>query len=250
MSLYASFPGIARKIIFSAGCAYTGAMKKTFAAFLLPLLAAGCIAFFRVPDSTSATAPARLLLWIDLDEKSLTMYENGEAIRQYPIAAGASGTPSPIGVFRVSSRFIPEMSGFGTRFLGLSVPWGSYGIHGTNRPESIGRNASHGCIRMRVKDMEALFPAVPNGTKVAISGGPYGPLGWGRRTLREGDRGADVRQLQLRLMQRGLLWGGADGVFGPATRKAVVAARKELNLSPGDQADPALQERLGMILFE
>ena len=120
----------------------------------------------------------------------------------------------------------------------------------TNRPESIGRNASHGCIRMRVKDMEALFPAVPNGTKVAISGGPYGPLGWGRRTLREGDRGADVRQLQLRLMQRGLLWGGADGVFGPATRKAVVAARKELNLSPGDQADPALQERLGMILFE
>ena len=222
-------------------------MKRRFLFFLLmiSLLLTGCS---RQSAETGATV--RPLLWIDLDAKTLTLYESGEAIRQYPIAAGASGTPSPIGVFRVNSRFMPDMSGFGTRFLGLSVPWGSYGIHGTNKPESIGQNASHGCIRMRVKDMEALFPIVSNGTKVVITGGPYGPLNWGWRTLREGDRGADVKQLQLRLIQRGLLLGGADGVFGPATRKAVIAARQELNLSPGDQADSALQERLGMILFE
>ena len=211
---------------------------------MIPLLLTGCSR-----KSAEAGATVRPLLWIDLDAKTLTLYESGEAIRQYPIAAGASGTPSPIGVFRVNSRFMPDMSGFGTRFLGLSVPWGSYGIHGTNKPESIGQNASHGCIRMRVKDMEALFPIVSNGTKVVITGGPYGPLNWGWRTLKEGDRGADVRQLQLRLIQRGLLW-SADGVFGPSTRKAVIAARKELNLSPGDQADAALQKRLGMILFE
>ena len=225
------------------------AMKKTLL-LVLPLLLISAIGLFaREKVSMAASAPERQLLWIDLDGKSLTMYENGEAIRQYPIAAGASGTPSPIGVFRVNSRFMPDMSGFGTRFLGLSVPWGSYGIHGTNKPESIGRNASHGCIRMRVKDMEALFPIVSNGTKVVISGGPYGPLNWGWRVLKAGDRGADVKQLQLRLIQRGLLW-SADGVFGPSTRRAVIAARKELNLSPGDQADAALQIRLGMILFE
>ena len=225
-------------------------MKKTLL-FVLPfLLIAAIVLFSREKVSAAAAAPERLLLWVDLDAKSLMLYENGKAIRQYPIAAGASGTPSPIGVFRVSSRFIPEMSGFGTRFLGLSVPWGSYGIHGTNKPESIGQNASHGCIRMNVRDMETLFPLVSNGTKVVITGGPYGPLNWGWRTLKEGDRGADVKQLQLRLIQRGLLWGGADGVFGPATRRAVITARKELNLSPGDQADPVLQERLGMILFE
>lgn len=225
-------------------------MKKTLLLVLPFLLLAAIGLFAREKVSTAISAPERLLLWIDLDGKSLTMYENGEAIRQYSIAAGASGTPSPIGVFRVSSRFIPDMSGFGTRFLGLSVPWGSYGIHGTNKPESIGQNASHGCIRMWVKDMEALFPIVSNGTRVVIAGGPYGPLNWGWRTLREGDRGADVKQLQLRLIQRGLLGGGADGVFGPATRKAVIAARKELNLSFGDRADPILQQRLGMILFE
>ena len=201
-------------------------------------------------DAAASAASPRLLIWVDLDAKTLTLYENGEAVKRYSVASGARDTPSPIGVFRVSSRFVPAMSGFGTRFLGLSVPWGSYGIHGTNKPESIGQNASHGCIRMRVSDMEALFPLIPNGTKVAVTGGPYGPLNWGWRTLKEGDRGADVRQLQLRLIQRGLLWGGADGVFGAATKKAVAAARKELNLPPDDRADPLLQERLGMILFE
>ena len=38
--------------------------------------------------------------------------------------------------------------GFGTRWLGLNVPWGIYGIHGTNQPWSIGTQASAGCIRM------------------------------------------------------------------------------------------------------
>lgn len=208
------------------------------------------IFFFRVPAPREAFASRQLLVWIDLDQKRLTVYENWEAAAVFPIASGAGDTPSPIGVFRVVSRFLPEMSGFGTRFLGLDVPWGSYGIHGTNRPESIGQNASHGCIRMRVKDAETLYTMIPRGVRVVIEGGPYGPLGWNLRTLREGDRGADVRQLQLRLIQHGYLRAAADGVFGPATRLAVIAARKALSLSAGDMADGVLQRRLGMLLFE
>lgn len=219
---------------------------------LLLAAAAGMEAGKRGPALTDAAAKrgVQRMIWVDLDGKQLTVYDGKAVNRTYPIASGASDTPSPIGVFRVSSRFIPEMSGFGTRFLGLNVPWGSYGIHGTNKPESIGRSASHGCIRMRVGDMEALYPLISGGTKVVITGGPYGPLNWGLRNLKEGDRGADVKELQLRLIQRGLLYGGADGVFGPATRRAVVTARKELNLPAGDQADPLLQQRLGMVPFE
>lgn len=206
------------------------------------------------PESFSSAregaAASQLLIWVELDRKRLTVYENGAAISAFPIASGAGDTPSPIGVFRVVSRFLPDMSGFGTRFLGLNVPWGSYGIHGTNRPESIGRNASHGCVRLRVEDAEKLYVMIPTGTRVVMEGGPYGPLNWGWRILREGDRGADVMQLQIRLRQRGFLFSGADGVFGPATRQAVIAARKMLRLSPGDTADGALQRILGMILFE
>lgn len=43
-----------------------------------------------------------------------------------------------------------------------------YGIHGTNVPVSIGQAASHGCIRMRNADIEALAPLVPVGTPVYI----------------------------------------------------------------------------------
>lgn len=217
-------------------------------------LAAAVLLILTLCGGRAAGRPAAVnqqwLIWIDLDAKRLTVYENGVPAAAYPIASGARDTPSPIGVFRVVNRFATEMSGFGTRFLGLNVPWGSYGIHGTNKPASIGRNASHGCIRMQVKDAEALYRLIPNGTRVAVEGGPYGPLSWGLRTLREGDRGADVRQLQLRLVQRGFLGSGADGVFGPATRRAVIAARKHLGFPAGDTADPSLQMRLGMLLFE
>ena len=204
----------------------------------------------RRPGAAAASAaPGGQLIWIDVDAKRLMVYENGNAAASFPIAAGAADTPSPIGVFRVNRRFATALSGFGTRFLGLSVPWGQYGIHGTNRPSSIGQNASHGCIRLRVKDAEALYARVGTGTRVVIEGGPWGPLSWGMRTLREGDRGADVRQVQMRLKQRGLLW-SADGVFGPATTRAVIRARQELGLPAGDQADAALQTRLGLMLFE
>lgn len=216
--------------------------------FLLALFAARSATYGQQAAETSAAAGR--LVWVELDAKRLTVYENGAAAAVFPIASGAGGTPSPIGVFRISSRFTPEMSGFGTRFLGLNVPWGSYGIHGTNRPDSIGQNASHGCIRLLVGDAEKLYSLLSLGVRVVVEGGPYGPLNWGYRLLREGDRGADVRQLQLRLIQHGFLWGGADGVFGQATRQAVAAARKALGLPLGDAADAALQRALGLIPFE
>jgi lipoprotein-anchoring transpeptidase ErfK/SrfK len=45
-----------------------------------------------------------------------------------------------------------------------------YGIHGTNAPGSIGRNASHGCIRMRNRDVEELFEMVAAGDAVELLG--------------------------------------------------------------------------------
>ncbi|MBX9873281.1 MAG: L,D-transpeptidase, partial [Beijerinckiaceae bacterium] len=44
-----------------------------------------------------------------------------------------------------------------------------YRIHGTNEPETIGRSASSGCIRMRNIDVIDLFNRVPNGTKVIVT---------------------------------------------------------------------------------
>jgi hypothetical protein len=56
----------------------------------------------------------------------------------------------------------------GTRWLGLSLK--GFGIHGTNVPSSIGRKASHGCIRMRNRDIEELFELIQVGSVVELHG--------------------------------------------------------------------------------
>ena len=201
-------------------------------------------------DQHAGASPPGMLIWIDLELMRLSVYENGQETARFPIAAGARNTPSPVGVFKINRKFATDLSGFGTRFMGLNVPWGDYGIHGTNNPASIGSFVSHGCIRMRVKDAEALYKMAPYGTCVVIDGGATGPLSGGMRTLREGDRGADVYLLQRRLIQRGFLQGNADGVFGPSTRQAVLTARKSLGQPLSDQADETLQQKLGILPFE
>ncbi|MBP3647817.1 MAG: L,D-transpeptidase family protein [Clostridia bacterium] len=197
-----------------------------------------------------ANVPQGLWIWIDIHQKTLTLYEGTQVKKTYAIATGAWGTPTPIGTFRINSRFAGELGGFGTRFLGLNVPWGQFGIHGTNKPGSIGSNASHGCIRMFVGDSEELYGLVPNGTKVVIEGGPYGWLDTTLRPLQPGDRSSCVAALQARLLQLGYGYQWPDGIYGQATQAAVRKARKSLGLAEGIHADQALYRAIGLTLFE
>lgn len=186
---------------------------------------------------------------IDVESKTLTLFQGDKLVKQYTIATGAWDTPTPLGVFTINSRFSGEMCGFGTCFLGLNVPWGNYGIHGTNKPESIGSNASHGCIRMRVKDAEELYATVPNGTRVVIQCGSFGELGTSLRPLQEGDRSSMVCAVQRKLKALGFYYGWPDGIYGAATQQAVAAARKAMSLPPG-HVDWAFYQAIGLTLFE
>lgn len=189
------------------------------------------------------------VIYVDVESKSLTLWQGKKQVKRYTVATGAWETPTPIGVFRINSRFSGEMCGFGTCFLGLDVPWGSYGIHGTNKPESIGANASHGCIRMRVADAEELYALVPNGTRVVIECGAYGELGESLRPLKNGDRSSMVRAVQRKLRALGFYGGWPDGVWGEGTEKAVAAARKAFGLPEGG-VDWAFYQAIGLTLFE
>lgn len=227
------------------------------AAMLWLVMAAACLFTLRDAPGSEAVAagqagvPDSKWVLISIHQKRLTLYQGTEVLKVYTIATGAYGTPTPIGSFRVNSRFAGEqLSGFGTRFLGLNVPWGKFGIHGTNKPGSIGQNASHGCVRMRVADAEALYAAVPNGARVVIEGGPYGLLDTTLRSLRPGDRNSHVMAVQQRLQTLGYYGGSADGVYGVGTQRAVTQARKALGLPPGDHVDIAFYQAIGLILFE
>src|SRR5579862_7373147 len=50
----------------------------------------------------------------------------------------------------------------------LRLGWTNYLIHGTNKPDSVGRNVSHGCLHLYPEDVAALFRAVPIGTPVRV----------------------------------------------------------------------------------
>jgi L,D-transpeptidase ErfK/SrfK len=59
----------------------------------------------------------------------------------------------------------------------LLLGWTGYGIHGTNKPDGVGRHVSHGCIRLYPEDIATLFPLVPVGTPVTVID-QYVMFGW------------------------------------------------------------------------
>lgn len=106
---------------------------------------------------------------IDVNTKSriLTLFNNGKLIKQYPVAVGKSSTPTPLGHFVIIKKGLWGEQ-FGGHFMQLNVPSGIYGIHGTDKPWSISKAISNGCIRMYNKDAAELYNTVPIGTPVHV----------------------------------------------------------------------------------
>jgi lipoprotein-anchoring transpeptidase ErfK/SrfK len=118
-------------------------------------------------------------LVVSLADRKIALFEDGRVVKVYPIAVGKHSTPSPNGSFHIVSRVVKPTyyhpgkvvpagpaNPLGTRWMGLGYK--GYGIHGTNRPKSIGKAASHGCIRMRNQDVEDLFERVEVGDPVDL----------------------------------------------------------------------------------
>jgi lipoprotein-anchoring transpeptidase ErfK/SrfK len=126
----------------------------------------------------NSSRPARRIV-VSIPDRKLAVLEGDRIVRIFQTAVGAPHTPSPTGVYQIvntiadptlytKGKIVPpgKCNPLGTRWLGLSRK--GYGIHGTNRPSSIGRNASHGCIRMRNREVEELFKMVAVGEKVEL----------------------------------------------------------------------------------
>lgn len=183
---------------------------------------------------------------IDTFKLRLLVLDDKELFCVFPVAIGRISTPTPIGNFQINHKAVNWGTGFGTRWLGLNVPWGKYGIHGTNKPWSIGRMASHGCIRMYNAHVEKLYPWVKIGTEVTIVGNPLGRLSKGKRRLVNGDRGADVVAIQERLISLGFLQGKADGIYGYQTEKAVKDFQRVNDLPVTGQVAWLDYEKIGL----
>ena len=131
----------------------------------------------------SVNQPTRLE--ISLSHRQVTVYKGTRQINKYPIAIGRRGWETPKGTFRVRQMFwnpawIHPFTGETIAGGDPENPLGHYwigfwtngknwiGFHGTPNPESVGKPASHGCIRMYNKDIEKLFHQVNVGTPVTV----------------------------------------------------------------------------------
>jgi L,D-transpeptidase ErfK/SrfK len=127
----------------------------------------------------SADASVMRRVVVSIPDRKLALIENDRIVRIYPVAVGAPVSPSPVGTFSIVTRvsnptyYKPgkivgpgSANPIGTRWIGLSAK--GYGIHGTDAPRSIGFAKSHGCIRLRNRDVEALFARVRTGDVVEL----------------------------------------------------------------------------------
>ena len=150
------------------------------------LMAVLAIAAFEVRGEEAirtANPPERRRIVVSVPDRKLVLLEGDRVLRIYDVAVGKSSTPTPQGKFTIINR-VPNPTYYassgtvapgtnnplGSRWMGLSAK--GYGIHGTNVPSSIGKAASHGCVRMRKQDLEELFEMVTVGTSVELQGEP------------------------------------------------------------------------------
>ena len=164
--------------VFIVGEAECFEMKKKIAGILAAMLLLGTSSH---AAAEAAQKPEEEKITINLASRILTFWRNGKKVTMYPVAVGKQETQTPTGEFSVLEMEVnPEWvdpkdtkkkveSGednpLGYRWMGIG---GHYGIHGTNRPDSIGDYVSNGCIRLWEENAEELFEMTDIGTPVEI----------------------------------------------------------------------------------
>lgn len=117
-------------------------------------------------ENRSRLALPRANILIAKGPRRLTLFDGNAPMRQFPVAIGKPGTPTPLGNYAIASKIMHPGGVLGTRWMGLN--YDAYGIHGTNRPWLIGQMVSNGCIRMHNAHAEELFMFINLGTPVYI----------------------------------------------------------------------------------
>lgn len=186
---------------------------------------------------------------INIPARSLRLYDKDKCVAMYPVGIGTVNTKTPVGYFKVVEKVVNptwtdpddlkvvipsgENNPLGYRWLGIG---GNYGIHGTNRPESVGHYVSNGCVRMVEADVEKVFDKVEVGTPVQII---YNCLVIdktfdNRIAYYIYPDGYNVQKLTVDFVKQGLKgYGVADFTTDEAIKKAIELANGQPNFVAG-----------------
>jgi hypothetical protein len=140
----------------------------------------GLVSWVDGRDPALVLDQTELSMTADLSERRLVLRRGSEVLRTVRVAVGRPGSSTPTGRFAVTDKLAGPRFGryFGCCVLALSgtqphLPPGWRGgnrlaIHGTDRPGTIGRRSSAGCLRAGERPLRALMRDVPLGTPVEI----------------------------------------------------------------------------------
>lgn len=133
----------------------------------------------RCDNAASAPVATERRIVVSIPDRALAVVENGRVVLRFHVSVGAPESPSPAGEYRVINRVTNPVyyhpgevipagpdNPVGPRWIGLNIK--GYGIHGTNEPRLIGRDVSHGCIRLRNRNVKKLFARVRVGDVVEL----------------------------------------------------------------------------------
>jgi lipoprotein-anchoring transpeptidase ErfK/SrfK len=129
-----------------------------------------------------------VVLAVDRGSFRISLFKKLKKVRVYPIAVGQAGLETPAGLYTIQNKAVNPawhvpLSSWAGSLAGTVIPGGApnnpikarwlgvadgVGVHGTDARGSIGTNASHGCIRMLIEDVEKLYDEVPIGTPIYI----------------------------------------------------------------------------------
>lgn len=155
-------------------------MKNAFKKFFIVLFSAIILLTGTAPISNAAS---KHMIIVNTKKNTLNYYVNYTLVKEFRCATGKASTPTPQCKTTIVNKIVdrPFYKGnipggdprnpLGRRWMGLNIngTYGStYGIHGNNDESSIGKNVSHGCIRMHNSEVEWLFDQVTIGTVVLI----------------------------------------------------------------------------------
>lgn len=123
-------------------------------------------------------------LILRLGKRQVEVYEQDKLVATYPVAVGKKGWETPTGDFEViqmiknpswqnpwNGKVIPAGANnpLGERWIGFWTDGkNTIGFHGTPGEHLIGRAVSHGCVRMKNKDIRQLFELVSEGISVKV----------------------------------------------------------------------------------
>jgi lipoprotein-anchoring transpeptidase ErfK/SrfK len=136
--------------------------------------------WIRAADVTLSQHDYRIV--VSTHGHTLTLYRAGKVTLQMPVGLGTGATPTPGGVFYLKELLRPPnpagaygpyaygLSGYSTVLENFGGGNGEIGIHGTNEPAAIGKNVSHGCIRVSNANITKLAHMLPLGVPVQIVG--------------------------------------------------------------------------------